>query len=117
VGYYGRGFPPLWDTAEEIFSVVGYNGRGFPLGWDIPENNFRMFHGKFSSFVSNKAEFFFIVSHTGTVFFHCIPQRKRIFCNVSYNAEGSVPLWDKIQKNDTTQNNFFKFKVPLVDKT
>jgi hypothetical protein len=37
VGYNRRGFPTLWDTAEEVFSVVGYNGRGFFPLWDIME--------------------------------------------------------------------------------
>jgi hypothetical protein len=27
VGYNGRGFFPIWDTTEEVFSVVGYNGK------------------------------------------------------------------------------------------
>jgi hypothetical protein len=39
VGYNGKGFPPLWDTTEEVFSIVGYNGRVlFPL-WDTMEKN------------------------------------------------------------------------------
>jgi hypothetical protein len=29
MGYNGRGFSPLWDTTEEVFSIVGYNRRGF----------------------------------------------------------------------------------------
>jgi hypothetical protein len=29
VEYNGKGFFLLWDTAEDVFSVVGYNGRGF----------------------------------------------------------------------------------------
>jgi hypothetical protein len=27
VEYNGEGFPPMWDTTEEVFSVVGYNGQ------------------------------------------------------------------------------------------
>ncbi len=29
LGYNGRSLPPLWDTTEEVFSIVGYNWRGF----------------------------------------------------------------------------------------
>jgi hypothetical protein len=39
VGYNGRGFPPLWNTTEEVFFVVGYNGRSFFLLWDTMEKN------------------------------------------------------------------------------
>jgi hypothetical protein len=27
----------LWDTTEEVFSIVGYNGRGFFPLWDTME--------------------------------------------------------------------------------
>ncbi len=27
VGYIREGFPPMWYTTEEVFSVVGYNGE------------------------------------------------------------------------------------------
>jgi hypothetical protein len=50
VGYNRKGFPPLWDTMEEVFllcgiqwkrfsSIVGYNGRGFFPLWDTMEKN------------------------------------------------------------------------------
>jgi hypothetical protein len=29
VEYNGKSFPPLWDTMEEVFSILRYNGRGF----------------------------------------------------------------------------------------
>jgi hypothetical protein len=46
--------------------------------------------------------------------FLSIPQRRKIVSNVSHNAEDSVPLWDTTKKNDTTQNDIFKFLVPLI---
>ncbi len=86
---------------------MGYNGSGFPPAWDTPQNNFRMFD-EFSSVVSEKAE----------AFFHCIPHfngfssivshtTKESSGCVSHNAEGSVPLWDTAEKNDTTQDKIF----------
>jgi hypothetical protein len=79
VGYNGRGFPPLWDTAQEIstvgyISAVGYNGRGF-LSCGIPHKTISIrFLVNFLLLYPTKQNFFSIVSHTGTVFFRCIPQ-------------------------------------------
>ncbi len=59
VSHNERYFSPVWDTTEEVFSIVGYHRWGFPPLWDSAED----------------------------VFFRCWIQWKRFFSIVGYNGE------------------------------
>ncbi len=103
MGYNGRGFPPVWNTAEEIFSRVGYITEKI-LGCFL--TNSLLLH-------PTKQKVFFSLSLTREqFFFRCIPKHKRIFCSVHHSAEGSVPLWDTAQKNYTNRRKVLRnFKL------
>jgi hypothetical protein len=91
----------LWDAMQNnllyfipqchrFCSVVSYNERDFPLLWDTTQEVFSCcgIQGKrFSS----------IVGYNG-----------RVFSFVGFNGRGFFPLWDTMEKNDTTKNNYFK---------
>ncbi len=81
----------LYRTTPQVFfrcipqwkifsSVVGYNARGFFLLWDT----------------------------TKEAFLHCAIQRKSFFlCGIQ--RKKFLPLWDTMEKNDTTKNDILKF--------
>ncbi len=73
-GIQWKRFFPLWDTMEEVFSVVGYNGRGF----------------------------FPFVGYNERGFFPCGIQRKRFFFRCGIQRKRFCLLWDRMEKNDTT---------------
>ncbi len=110
---------PLWDTTEEVFSVVGYvqRKRFCPL-WNTTEKIFlrcgiqqkRIFtivgyNGEQSQ--DSKQIFFYCIPQRRKFFFRCILHHNRILCSVlyprkifsivSHNYAGFLPLYPTME--------------------
>jgi hypothetical protein len=122
VEYNREGFPPLWDTMEEVFSFVGYNREKSQDGYNFfpntgvflplyptPQQNLMRCTVSHNTTHKNCGiqlrKIFRIVSHNTAgflplyptmedIFLHCGIQRKRFFSIVGYNGRGFPPLWD-----------------------
>ncbi len=116
MGYHRRGFPPLQDTAEAIFSNVGYNGKIFVPLLDTPQNNFKMFDEFHFCCIPQSRSFFplYPTPEQFSLLFYptpqknllrCIPQRKRFCFIVEYRGE----------KLYNTKYYLFNFWRPLSD--
>jgi hypothetical protein len=57
---------------------------------------------------------FFVVGYNKRGFPPLRGTTEEVFSIVGNNGRGFFPLWDKMEKKDTTQNDIFKFKVPLI---
>ncbi len=86
VSHNAAGFFPLYPTMEDICLHCGILRERFFKLWDTTEE----------------------------AFLHYGIQRKRFFSILGYNRIGFFPLWDTMEKNYTTQNDIFKFQVPLI---
>ncbi len=88
----------LWDTTEEISSIVGYNSGDFPPLWDITENNLRMV-SNFSCIVSHNVIGYVLLRDTAQeVILRCIPQRRCFSSIVSHIAKETSAFYPTTQK-------------------
>jgi hypothetical protein len=82
ISHNATGFLPFYPTIEEIFLRCGIQQKRFfpPVGY-------------------NGRGFSSIVGYNERV----------VFFFVGYNGRGFFPLWDTMEKNDTTKNDILKF--------
>jgi hypothetical protein len=99
VGYNAAAFLRLWNTSQRHFLRCGIQRRKFS---SVVEFKRRTIAGRLTPFLP-------LFTTTQEFFFLCIPHRKRIFSVVSHNTEGSLLFLDTTEKNDTSQNDIFKF--------
>jgi hypothetical protein len=101
----------LWDTKEEFFTVEGYNGKGFPPLWDTKGEVFSLWDTTENNlWMANK--FFSVVSHNAGIFLplYPTPQQNLMQCTVSNFTEAFPGLYPTPENNfffviNTTQNN------------
>ncbi len=107
MGYNGRGFFPLWDITKEFFSAVGYNGEGFPLLWDTTEEDFFRCGIQQRKISEWRTIFFLLYPTTQEIilplylhhnrFLCSVLYPRKIFCIVSHNAAGFLPLYPTME--------------------
>jgi hypothetical protein len=137
VGYNGRGFFSkrffsVVDTTEKnlrmankLFSIISHNAGVFLPLYPTPQQNLNTEElwdptQKFHIVSHNVAGFLPLYPTMEDIFLGCGIQGKRFSSIVGYSRrcffplwdtmeEVFFPLWDTMEKNDTTQNNIFKF--------